>query len=269
MMKGKLHYTAAVVCALWVAWAVMGYASGHYEESQHFDQTFSVSGRAQVSLENVNGDVHIEVWDQAEVRVQAEKFASSQELLDELETEINAGRNSVRIHTHYPHHRSFFGWFSSGSREHCKVEYTLTVPRGAELDSIDLVNGGLVVIGVQGGMEADLVNGDIIAKDIGGDLHLSTVNGSIRPEFVDMENVERIELKSVNGKIKLVLPSEASASVRVKTLNGSLRNDFGLEVCKHKYVGADMRGDIGGGDVDVIIETVNGGIEIRRSDKAK
>lgn len=81
-------------------------------------------------------------------------------------------------------------------------------------------------------------------------------------------NVERIELESVNGKIKLILPSGASASVRVERLNGSLRNDFGLEVCKHKYVGADMRSDIGDGDVDVIIETVNGGIEIRRSDRA-
>ena len=102
MMKGKLYFIAAIVCALWVAWAVTDYASDRYEESQYFDQTFSVSGRAQVSLENVNGDVHIEVWDQAEVRVQAEKFASSQELLDELEIEINASRDSVRIDTHYP-----------------------------------------------------------------------------------------------------------------------------------------------------------------------
>ena len=268
-MKDRLCFIAAIVCALWAVWVVTGDAWARYEESQYFDQTFSVSGRVRVSLENVNGDVHIEVWDQAEVRVQAEKFASSQELLDELEIEINASQDSVRIDTHYPGIRSFFGWFSFGRSEHFEVEYTLTVPRGTELDSIDLVNGDLIVIGVQGGIEAGLVNGDLIAKGIGGDLRLSTVNGSIRPEFEDMENVERIELESVNGKIKLILPSEASASVRVETLNGSLRNDFGLVVHKHKYVGADMRGEIGGGDVDVIIETVNGGIEIRRSDRAK
>jgi DUF4097 and DUF4098 domain-containing protein YvlB len=269
MMKGKTYSIAVVVSALWIVWAVTGYAWARHEESQYFDQTFSVSERVRVSLENVNGDVHIEVWDQAEVRVQAEKFASSQELLDELEIEINASQDSVRIDTHYPHHRSFFGWFSFGNNGHYRVEYTLTVPRGAELDSIDLVNGDLVVIGVQGGMEAELVNGDIIAEHLGGDLRLSTVNGSIRPEFEDMEDVERIDLESVNGKITLILPWGASASVRVETLNGSLRNDFGLEVHKHKYVGADMRGEIGGGDVDVIIETVNGGIEIRRSDRAK
>ena len=265
-MKGRLHFIAAVVCALW---AVTDYAWARYEESQYFDQTFSVSEGARVSLENVNGDVHIEVWDQAEVRVQAEKFASSQELLDDLEIEVHASQDSVRIDTHYPHRRFFFGWFSSGRSGHFSVEYTLTVPRDAELNSIDLVNGDLVVIGVQGGMEAELVNGDIIARDIDGDLRLSTVNGSIRPEFEDMENVEHIELESVNGKIKLVLPSGASASVRAETLNGSLRNDFGLEVHKHKYVGAEMRGEIGGGDIDVVIETVNGGIEIKRSDRTK
>jgi hypothetical protein len=267
-MKGRLYLIAAVVCVLWVVWLVTGSAWARYEESQHFDQTFSASGRTRISLENVNGDVHIEAWDQEEVRVQAEKFASSQELLDELEIEINASQDSVHVDTHYPHHHSFFDWFSFGESGHYRVEYTLTVPRGAELDSIDLVNGDLVVIGVQGGMEAELVNGDIIAEDIGGDLRLSTVNGSIRPEFEHMENVERIDLESVNGRIELILPSGANASVRVETLNGRLRNDFGLEVHKHKYVGADIRGEIGSGDVDITIETVNGGIEIRRSDRA-
>jgi DUF4097 and DUF4098 domain-containing protein YvlB len=267
-MKGRLYIIASVVCPLWAACVVTGYAWARFEESHHFDQTFSVSGRARVSLENVNGDVHIEVWDQAEVRVQAEKFAGSQELLDELEIEIKASRDSVRIDTHYPDRRFFFGWFPFDRKEHCRVEYTLTVPRNSELDSIDLVNGDLEVIGVQGGIEAELVNGDIIAKDLKGDLRLSTVNGSIRPEFEETKDVEFIELESVNGEINLVLPSRTSASVRVETLNGSLRNDFGLEVHKHKYVGADMRGDICGGDVDIIIETVNGSIEIRRNDRA-
>lgn len=268
-MKGKLCFIAAVVCALWIVWAGTGNSWAKYGENQHFDQTFPVSEKARVSLENVNGDVRIEVWDQAEVRVQAEKFASSEELLDELEIEINASQESVRIDTHYPYRHSFFGWFSFGSNGHYRVEYTLTVPRETELDSIDLVNGDLVVMGVQGGMEAELVNGDIIATGIDGDLRLSTVNGSIRTEFEAMENVGRIKLESVNGKIKLLLPSEASASVHVETLNGSLRNDFGLEVHKHKYVGADMRGEIGDGEVDVTIETVNGGIEIRRGNRAK
>jgi len=261
-MKNRLCFISAFACALWGVWAVTSNVWARYEESKYFDQTFSVSEKARVSLENVNGDVRVEVWDQAEVRVQAEKFASSQELLDELEIEINASQDSVHIDTHYPD-RAF------GRNEPCRVEYTLTVPRDAELDSIDLVNGDLVVIGIQGGMQAELVNGDIITKDIGGDLRLSTVNGSISPEFEDMENVERIELESVNGKIRLILPSAASASVRVETLNGSLQNDFGLEVHKHEYVGADMRGEIGGADADVRIETVNGGVEIRRSDRAK
>jgi hypothetical protein len=193
--------------------------------------------------------------------------SKSEELLDELEIEINAGRDSVRIDTHYPDRRFFNGWFPFGRNEHCRVEYTLTVPRGSELDSIDLVNGDLEVIGVQGGIEAELVNGDIIAKDLDGDLRLSTVNGSIRPEFEETKDVGLIELESVNGEINLFLPSETSASVRVETLNGSLRNDFGLEVRKHKYVGADMRGDIGDGDINIIIETVNGDIEIRRNDR--
>ena len=46
-----------------------------------------------------------------------------------------------------------------------KVEYTLTVPRWAVIDDVELVNGSLMITGVQGGIDADTVNGNIVVRE--------------------------------------------------------------------------------------------------------
>ena len=64
------------------------------------------------------------------------------------------------------------------------------------------------------------------------------------------------------GGIDLHLPSGLGADVEAETVNGGIRNDFGLPVHKGKWVGSDMRGTIGGGGIDISLETVNGGIRL-------
>ncbi len=53
-----------------------------------------------------------------------------------------------------------------------KVEYTLTVPRSAVISDVDLVNGNLMVEGVEGGVEADTVNGNMVVRNSAGDFAL-------------------------------------------------------------------------------------------------
>lgn len=226
--------------------------------TEYFDKTFPLADGGSVSLENVNGDVMIEVWDQAEVRVQAEKKASSIELLQDLKVEVRASESSIDIDTEYPNNRSR----ENGENRRMSVEYTLTVPRYAVLDDIELVNGDLEVIGVQGGVNADLVNGTVTARDLAGEIELATVNGSVDITVADFADVSGVDLESVNGAVELNLPSYANATLDVETVNGKISNDFGLEVKKGKYVGASLNGDIGGGGVEISIETVNGRIEI-------
>lgn len=226
--------------------------------TEYFDQSYPLADGGSVSLDNVNGDVVVQVWDQAEVRVQAEKRASTMELLQELKIEVHAGRSSVEIDTEYPNSRP---GDRHGDRK-MSVEYTLTVPRYAAINGIDLVNGNLEVVGVMGGIDADLVNGTVEVREVSGGINLSAVNGSIRPTIDDFSGVTGIQLESVNGAVELVIPSYAGASLDVETVNGTIGNNFGLEVKKGKYVGASLNGDIGGGGVMISIETVNGRIDI-------
>jgi DUF4097 and DUF4098 domain-containing protein YvlB len=248
----------AVILGLVLATAGWAAAGSGYEEI--VDQSFPLEAGGTVALENVNGDVSIEVWDGAEVRMYAVKRASSQELLDGLEITVNAGRNEVRIDTRYPSMRH-----SDHQRDSfMKVEYTLTVPRSARLDDIDLVNGNLTVVGVEGGISVATVNGNIDIRDCAGDAEIGTVNGAIEARVDRLSYGNRLDMETVNGRVDLYLASSIEADLAAESVNGKLRNDFGIEVHKGKYVGSDFRGSVGGGGAKVELETVNGSINVHR-----
>ncbi len=247
-MKQVMTLAAVVLLAAGAAWA------GGYTET--FDQTYAVDHGSLVGLENINGDVTIEIWDQPEVRVYAVKSASSPERLEALKIDVNASSRGVFVDTHYPNSRDL----SQADRHgHSEVEYTLTVPRLATIDGVELVNGDLLIDGVEGSVEADTVNGTIVVRGASGEIELETVNGGIELELGSSVSDE-ISLSSVNGTIEVYL--NGSAEIRAETVNGKIRNDFGIEVKKGKYVGSSMNGTIGGGGPTIEIETVNGGIRV-------
>ncbi len=130
----------------------------------------------------------------------------------------------------------------------------------ASIDGVELVNGDLLIAGVEGGIEADTVNGTIVVRGAAGEIELETVNGRIELEL-GSAMTEDVSLDSVNGTIEVFLTG--SAEIRAETVNGRIRNDFGIEVKKGKYVGSSMNGSIGGGGPTIEIETVNGGIRVQ------
>ncbi len=237
--------------------------------TERFDQSYPLSEGGRISLNNINGDLRVATWSRDEVRVEAVREASSQELLDGLEIEVEADGDSVRVRTHYPSSRSERGdrlgdHARHGRNTFTRIEFTLTVPASARLDAIELVNGSMDVAGVAGGVRARLVNGTIRTEDLAGSVRLSTVNGGIEAVYRSVGVDDRIELDSVNGSVEVTMPASTSARVRVETTHGRLRNDFGLEVRRHRYVGADMDGTLGAGGADIEISTVNGSVELRQ-----
>ncbi len=251
----------AMSCAV-ILIASAAVADTRYTETETFSQTYPLAATGRISLDNINGGVTVQVWDANEVRVEAVKKATSLEYLNGLQIEVTSDSGSLDIETDYP---SSKGWGDWGNRGSGKVEYTLTIPRSAEIDSIDLVNGSLKIDGAEGGIRVETVNGGIELTSIAGEVEASTVNGTLRVHLTRLDQLDTVDLQSVNGRIELDLPSSAAASVRAETVNGKISNEFGLEVNKHKYVGADLTGDLNGGGVRIRMSTVNGTIELNRS----
>jgi DUF4097 and DUF4098 domain-containing protein YvlB len=79
----------------------------------------------------------------------------------------------------------------------------------------------------------------------------------------------KISLDTVNGQVNLIIPSDASATVKADTLNGSITNDFGLPVRKGEYVGKDLHGKIGSGALQIRLNSVNGDLSIKRKNDGK
>ncbi len=260
-----LGATLGTICALLVL-ALGAHASDCRDFTEEFHQTYPVTADSRVELDNINGAVHIAAWDRNEVKVDAVKYACNKERLDEARIDVEAGKDYVSIHTKYPDHDHNFNW---GSRNNpAGVEYTLTVPRAARLDEIKLVNGSLDINGVGGEVRASCVNGKLRAQNLSGRANLSTVNGRLETSF-DRLPKSYVDLESVNGGVELTIPSDSQAEIEASTVSGGIENDLGLHVNHHRYVGHDLRGELGNGGAHIKISNVNGHVEIRHANDGK
>lgn len=250
------------LCALLVL-AVAAHASDQRGAlTEEFHQTYPITADGRVELDNINGPVHISSWDRSEVKVDAVKYADTKEKLDEAKIEVESGKDYVSIRTRYPDHDH--SWSRGSHNNPASVEYTLTVPRTARLDEINLVNGSLEVAGVGGEVRASCVNGRLEAHDLAGRAELSTVNGRLAAEFRQLAG-QTVELNSVNGAVDLTIPSDSNAEVEASTVSGGIDNDFGLPVNHHRFVGHDLEGEIGNGGTHIKLSDVNGRVEIHHA----
>jgi|SRR5271165_515572 len=247
--KPSLIWTISVGALM--AFALTLSASAQYTDEFH--RTVPLPSNGLVSLANINGNVTITGWDRNEVQIDAVKKANEQQKLAEARIEVDANSDSVRIKTKYPEHHT--------NNNPATVTYELHVPRNAQLDGIDLVNGSLTVTQCSGDLKASLVNGSSNIHDLAGRTDVSSVNGSVNAFYRSLDNVKDIRLKSVNGSVRLGLPPSPNADVSVSTVNGGISTDFPLQI-QGKFVGHHIDGKLGNGGTRIEISNVNGSVKI-------
>ena len=121
------------------------------------------------------------------------------------------------------------------------VDFTISVPTGVAF-------------------HGTTVNGSIDVATLRSDVRVSTVNGGI-----DVAATGTVEAETVNGSITLTLPAGTNASVSAQTVNGGFSSDFPLTVEAGRWGPKRVSGTIGSGGGRLNLETVNGGITIRKS----
>jgi DUF4097 and DUF4098 domain-containing protein YvlB len=246
-MKGRKLLQRVALLAL--AGAVSLPANEIFHEQT--SRVYALSAHGRVSLENINGDVHIHAWDRNQVRVEAVKSASTKGLLGEAQVMVYASPEAISIRTRYADGTNA----SPGS-----VEFTVTVPRNARLDEIRLINGALDIDGVAGEVNASSVNGTVRAQRIAGDAHLSTVNGKVEATFEGLSHSRTISMNSVNGSISLSIPYDARAEFDARNVTGGIDNDFGIPVNRSRSVGSRLHGVLKGGGTYINLNNINGPI---------
>src|SRR5260370_12274122 len=241
-----------------------GYTSECGEEvREEFHQTYPLAASGRVSVENLNGGVQIKVWDRAAVQVDAVKHAYKGQRLTEAKIDVNSSEENIRIKTEYPDQNQTFNGDEKGRYGNpAIVDYTLTVPRQAVLQSIELINGPIDIEGVEGSVKASSINGGVTARGLLGEAKLSTINGPLEATFTRLDEAKPISLQSINGPVTLIIPSDSNAMVRASTVHGGISNDFGLAVKDGEYVGHDLAGQIGTGGPRIKLGNGNGPIRI-------
>ncbi len=262
----KLHIRRPLIAFAGFAvllFSAQAYAGNHSGElTAEFHQTYPLAADGRVSLSNINGSAHIMGWDRNEVKVDAVKYARNQQRLEEAKIVVDAGSNQISIRTQYPEKNQNWNWNRDDNP--ADVEYTITVPRGARLDKIELINGGLDIKGVTGEVEASCINGPLVASELGGRVELSTINGPLKAQL-DRLSGSPMELSSVNGSLSVTLPSDAQAEVEASTVHGGISNDFGLNVDRHQWIGRNLHGKLGDGRTHITLNNVNGAIDIQHA----
>ena len=227
------------------------------EVREEFRQTVALNASGEFEVSNVNGQVEIAVWDRNEVQILATKTAKNEADLKDVQVVVTGSGNKVEVDTKLPK-----GWNRGGS-----VSYRITLPAMVDLE-VDTVNGSVSVNGVAGPMDLHSVNGRVEATGAVAPVRANTVNGQLTIRYAGKPTVGEHRFETVNGSVRVYLPSSVAGKFHAGSVNGSIETDFALHVSKAKFgPSRSLDGELGsGGDTSFSFKTVNGSVDIRSTE---
>lgn len=256
----RLLPTAAAFAALLVLAA--GPAWGADDREERIEKTLDLAGIQKVRVQNVNGPVRIESWENPTlslVAVKRVKGSNAAETLAETEVKIQKSGATIEIETVLPRNRgwSFFSWWGRASAE---VSYELKLAPSVAVQA-ETVNGRIVAERRSGPLVLNTVNGSIRVSGQEGQVRANTVNGSVEVTFAGA--ARKSDLETVNGSVTVTAARESSIRYNLQTVNGQIRSEFASLKVEGKWGPKEARGELNGGREPVSIETVNGEVRLQ------
>jgi hypothetical protein len=234
-------------------------------------------------LSNTNGPVRIVAEDRSDVAIVAtrtvEREGRAGEPTPQLAFREEAGRLLVcgddshcGCHVDWPRNDRRRG----DDRARVRVEFDVRVPRAATLDVCAINGGTLRVENAEGSYTLSNVNGDLEMLGIRGSGEARTVNGDLDASFAAAPR-QASSFRTVNGRVKVMLPPSLSADLRLKTMNGGLYTDFDTTPLPRTMAAPERRNGrfvyradpyasvrVGGGGPALTFETLNGDVQVRK-----
>jgi hypothetical protein len=231
------------------------YVPARAEVREEFHKTVPMDSNGVLSVKNVNGGITVDAWDRNEVQIDAVKTARSDDKLREARIEVAGSGHAVDVQTKYPDH----------TNNAANVEYTIHVPRGAQMRTVETVNGKVHIDGPRGRIKASSVNGSVEVWNAADELEAESVNGEVKASLTSAGK-NHVKLNVVNGGVAIQLPASTNAHVKASTVNGSIHSDLPLQIEKPKYApGASVDSNLGSGGATIELESVNGSIYLHKS----
>lgn len=160
-----------------------------------------------------------------------------------------------------------------------KVNVVARVPQRADLELSTVNDGEIIVSNISGRLILKNVNGPITASNISGSVIAEAINQDISVSFASLDTSQAMSFTSVNGDLKLGLPSDAGVELHIDSSEGEIYSDYEVEVqpTEPEVIredgprGVEVRvknvivANINGGGTVIKLKTLNGNIEITKS----
>jgi DUF4097 and DUF4098 domain-containing protein YvlB len=251
------------------AWAPLPGTSRSGAEDRDWNWSGRVDRGDAIEIKGVNGEISAELARGNEVGVEA-RLHGRRDDPDEIEMVVLEHANGVTICAVYPSDdpdepnecRPGSRGRMNVNENDVSVDFVVRVPAGVNLIA-RTVNGDVEAFGLEGEVKAHTVNGgiDVTTSVLA---QATTVNGSITVSMGRSDWEGTLDFTTVNGSVTLEFPGDLDCDVSVSTVNGHISSDYPLTV-HGRFSPRQVRGTIGDGGRQLVVKTVNGSVQIRRS----
>jgi len=238
--------------------------------AQDFRKSYEVGQGGSINVRNISGNVVVRGYEGETVLVLGFKEGRDRE---RIWVEDSSGGNNVDVRVRYP--------------QNCdcdaSIMFEVRVPRGGsyKFDAISSVSGDVEVTGVSGDLRAKSTSGNVTVSGIAGAVNASSVSGNVHVgenngavsgkstsgnvevEIVQLGGAGDMEFASVSGNVRVKLPSNLDADVRMSTHSGGLKTDFPLQI-EEPERGPVRRaaGRVGGGSRNLRLSSTSGNVSL-------
>jgi Putative adhesin len=237
--------------------------------AQEFRKSYEIGQGGSISVRNVSGDVTVTGYEGSAVLVLGFKEGRDR---DRVWVEDNSAGNNVDVRARYP--------------ENCdcnaSIRFEVKVPRASyKFDQISSTSGDVEVTGVSGDLLAKStsgavtvrgVTGAVNAKSTSGNVHVGEINGTVsgkstsgnvEVEIMQLSGAGDMEFASTSGNVRVKLPANLDADVRMSTMSGGLKTDFPLTIEEpERGPGRRAAGRVGGGSRNLRLSSTSGSVSL-------
>jgi hypothetical protein len=161
------------------------------------------------------------------------------------------------------------------------VNLDLKIPQDVKLKLGTVNNGNIEVENVRGEVEVNNVNDEIKLTNISGSVVANTVNGDVTVTFNMVDPKAPMAFSTLNGDVKVTLPADTKANLKLKSDMGDVFSDFDIEIDKtppkintttepgmYKIKKDDwVYGKINGGGPEMMMKNMQGNIYVKKATK--
>lgn len=265
------------------------------QETRTLDRSFDLASDGTVHLDTYAGRVDVRTWDRDRARVEVTIQGEDQTTVNNTKIRFDTGSDQLDVETDYDeleNDGAFFGLFGGGSADRPSTDYTLTVPRTADLTvetysaattveplagdlrfdgysaaltvdrlvgdlRADTYSGDVQVGTIDGALTADTYSGSLEADSVAGPVEFSTYSGAATLAFADLSGDCRFD--SYSGSVTATLPSDVGAVI--ETSEGALDTDLPVRI--DRIEDDRIRATLGDGGPRLRFDTYSGTFSVR------